>query len=109
MISSRFETYSTGPIPPETAAENALRTFTLGSNHFINLSSPPTTRKQLEFSNLILKDRKDGTILVESQDCSWEPSRFSSSAFGVNSGQLEDSLKRGMFGCGWRLCRERRL
>ena len=26
--------------PPETAAENALRTFTVGPNHFVNLSSP---------------------------------------------------------------------
>ena len=26
--------------PPETVAENALRTFTVGPNHFANLSSP---------------------------------------------------------------------
>jgi hypothetical protein len=26
--------------PPETAAENANRTFTVGPNHLVNLSSP---------------------------------------------------------------------
>jgi hypothetical protein len=26
--------------PPETAAENVYRTFTVGVNHFVNLSSP---------------------------------------------------------------------
>ena len=30
----------TGPTPSETAAENAYRTFTVGINHFVNLSSP---------------------------------------------------------------------
>jgi hypothetical protein len=27
--------------PPETAAENANRTFTVGPSHLVNLSSPP--------------------------------------------------------------------
>ena len=31
---------STRLTPPETVAENAERTFTVGFNHFVNLSSP---------------------------------------------------------------------
>ena len=30
----------TRPTPPETTAENVHRTFTVGLNHLVNLSSP---------------------------------------------------------------------
>ena len=30
----------TRPTPPETTEENMHRTFTVGFNHFVNLSSP---------------------------------------------------------------------
>ena len=43
-IRGRFKDYyvsiSTRLTPPETVAENAERTFTVGFNHFVNLSSP---------------------------------------------------------------------
>ena len=44
-IRGRFKDYisimiSTKLMPPETVAENAERTFTVGFSHFVNLSSP---------------------------------------------------------------------
>jgi hypothetical protein len=35
-----YEPRLTRLTPPETAAENAQRTFTVGFNHLVNLSSP---------------------------------------------------------------------
>ena len=58
----------TRPTPPETAAENAHRTFTVGPNHFVNLSS---ALRDLSDS-LTWSSRTATMALVELHDCNWK-------------------------------------